>query len=147
MGFFKSINVSATGLTAERLRMDIISKNIANADTTRTSAGTPYRRQMAIFKEQTSGNSFQQFLNEAQGKSTGGNGVEVVKIAEDQTAFKRVYNPGHPDADEEGYLLMPNVDVVTEMVNLISASRGYEANVTALNASKTMAAKALEIGR
>jgi len=147
MGFFKSINVSATGLTAERLRMDIISKNIANADTTRTSAGTPYRRQMAIFKEQTSGNSFQQFLNEAQGKSTGGKGVEVVKIAEDQTAFKRVYNPGHPDADEEGYLLMPNVDVVTEMVNLISASRGYEANVTALNASKTMAAKALEIGR
>ena len=147
MGFFKSINVSATGLTAERLRMDIISKNIANADTTRTSAGTPYRRQMAIFKEQTSGNSFQQFLNEAQGNSTGGNGVEVVKIAEDQTAFKRVYNPGHPDADEEGYLLMPNVDVVTEMVNLISASRGYEANVTALNASKSMASKALEIGR
>lgn len=147
MSFFKSINVSASGLTAERLRMDVISKNIANADTTRTSAGTPYRRQMVVFKEQTASGTFQELLNEAKGKSESGNGVEVVKIVEDQSDFKRIYNPGHPDADEEGYLLMPNVDVVTEMVNLISSSRGYEANVTALNASKSMAMKALEIGR
>lgn len=147
MSFFKSISVSATGLTAERLRMDIISKNIANADTTRTNSGTPYRRQMPVFKEQTSGNSFEQFLNEARGINESGNGVEVLKVVEDQSDFKRVYNPGHPDADEDGYLLMPNVDVVAEMVNLISASRGYEANVTALNASKSMASKALEIGK
>lgn len=147
MSFFKSINVSATGLTAERLRMDIISKNIANAETTRTSAGTPYRRQLVVFKEQTSGGSFESVLNEARGIQEGGNGVEVDKVIEDQSPFKRVYDPGHPDADEEGYLLMPNVDVVSEMVNLISASRGYEANVTALNASKSMASKALEIGR
>ena len=147
MSFFKSINVSATGLTAERLRMDIISKNIANAETTRTSAGTPYRRQLVVFKEQTSGGSFESVLNEARGLQEGGNGVEVDKVIEDQSPFKRVYDPGHPDADEEGYLLMPNVDVVSEMVNLISASRGYEANVTALNASKSMASKALEIGR
>lgn len=147
MSFFKSINVSATGLTAERLRMDVISKNIANADTTRTSSGTPYRRQMVVFQEQTGNGTFEQMLNEAKGKSNSGNGVEVVKIVEDQSDFKRVYNPGHPDADDEGYLLMPNVEVVSEMVNLISASRGYEANVTALNASKSMAAKALEIGR
>jgi len=147
MSFFKSINVSATGLTAERLRMDLISKNIANSDTTRTSAGTPYRRQMAVFREQEANTPFASVLEAEKGKNASGNGVEVVRIVEDQSPFKKIHNPGHPDADEEGYVLMPNVDVVTEMVNLISASRGYEANVTALNASKSMAAKALEIGR
>lgn len=147
MSFFKSVNVSATGLTAERLRMDLISKNIANADTTRTAAGTPYRRQMAVFREQEGNSAFANVLDAEKGKNAAGNGVEVVEIVEDQTDFKRIHNPGHPDADEEGYVLMPNVDVVTEMVNLISASRGYEANVTALKASKAMASKALEIGR
>ncbi len=146
MSFFKSINVSASGLTAERLRMDIISKNIANAETTRTSAGTPYRRQMPIFREQE-GSSFSDVLSEAQGQYVTGNGVEVSAIKEDTSAFKRIYNPGHPDADGEGYVSMPNVDVVTEMINLISASRGYEANVTAMNATKSMVLKALEIGK
>lgn len=146
MSFFKSISVSASGMTAERLRMDIISKNIANVNTTRTAAGTPYRRQMPIFQEQ-SANSFESMLNQAQGRLTGGNGVEVASIEEDPSAFKRVYNPGHPDADEEGFVNMPNVDTVTEMINMISATRGYEANITALNASKSMVMKALDIGK
>lgn len=146
MSFFRSINVSASGLTAERLRMDIISKNIANAETTRTSAGTPYRRQMPIFMEQKS-SSFSDVLSEAKGQYVSGNGVEVAAIKEDTSDFKRIYNPGHPDADAEGYVLMPNVDVVTEMINLISASRGYEANVTAMNATKSMVLKAMEIGK
>lgn len=146
MSLFKSINVSATGLTAERLRMDIISKNIANAETTRTSAGTPYRRQMPIFREQQS-TAFADVLSEARGQFVTGSGVEVSAIKEDTSPFKRVFNPGHPDADSEGYVSMPNVDVVTEMINLISASRGYEANVTAMNATKAMAMKAMEIGK
>lgn len=146
MGFFKSINISSSGLTAERLRMDIISKNIANANTTRTSSGTPYKRQMPIFREKE-GASFSNYLSKAKGNYDTGNGVEVSKIIEDKSPFKKVYNPGHPDADEKGYVLMPNVDIVTEMINLISASRAYEANVTSLNSTKSMAMKALEIGR
>lgn len=147
MSLFKSLNISATGLTAERLRMDIISKNIANANTTRTLAGTPYRRQLTVFKEQGVDHSFESMLKKAKGQYAIGNGVEVSEVVEDQSDFKRVYNPGHPDADDEGYVLMPNVDVVTEMVNMMSASRAYEANVTAINTFKSMAAKALEIGR
>lgn len=147
MSLFKSLNVSASGLTAERLRMDVISKNIANVNTTRTIAGTPYRRQMAVFMEQGNTNSFDSILARAKGEYSIGNGVEVSEIVEDQSDFKRVFNPGHPDASDEGYVLMPNVDVVTEMINLMSASRAYEANVTALNSTKSMAMKALEIGR
>lgn len=145
MSFFNSINVSATGLTAERLRMDIISKNVANANTTKTSNGLPYRRQVVVFKEKEG--SFKNILNNLRGVSKVGAGVEVSEIKEDKTPFKRIYNPGHPEADEKGYVLMPNVDTVTEMVNLISATRAFEANVTALNTSKSMAMKALEIGR
>ncbi|WP_432400581.1 flagellar basal body rod protein FlgC [Wukongibacter sp. M2B1] len=146
MNFFKSINTSATGLTAERLRMDIISKNIANANTTRTSSGMPYRRQVPIFKEKE-GKSFTDVLNNAKNNQGLGDGVEVTGIEEDKSPFKRIYQPGHPEADEKGYVLMPNVDIVTEMINLISSSRAYEANVTALNNSKSMAMKAIEIGR
>ncbi len=146
MNFFKSMNVSASGMTAQRLRMDIISRNITNASTTRTAAGTPYRRQMAVFSE-VRANSFDNFLKHAMGSVAVGNGVEVEKIVEDMSPFKLQYNPGHPDADAEGYVQMPNVDTVTEMINMISATRAYEANVTALNNAKSMAMKALEIGR
>lgn len=146
MSFFNSFNVSATGLTAERLRMDVISKNIANTNTTRTSAGTPYRRQIPIFKElETS--SFKDVFDQAMGNKSAGQGVEVAAIKEDMSDFKREYNPNHPDADEDGYVLLPNVDVVTEMINLISASRAYEANVTVMNGTKSMAMQALSIGR
>lgn len=151
MSFFKSIDTSSSGLTAQRLRMDLISQNLANAETTRTENGTPYRRKMAIFESRESKPSFSQYLSEEtktrfrnlQGKG----GVRVTNIVEDQSPLKRVYNPEHPDADEEGYISMPNVDVMTEMVNMISATRSYEANVMALNSSKSMALKALEIGR
>lgn len=146
MGFFNSINVSASGLTAERLRMDLISENIANANVTRTASGTPYRRKVAVFRAQES-NSFEQLLTAASGRATSGNGVEVAGIAEDQSPFKKEYNPNHPDADVDGYVSLPNVEVVNEMINLISASRAYEANITAVNTTKSMAMKALEIGK
>ncbi len=145
MNFFKSFNISASGMTAERLRMDIISRNIANANTTRTAAGTPYRRKMAVFSEVKS--SFGSYLEQSLGSAVSGDGVEVDEIAEDMSPFKLQYNPGHPDADAEGYVQMPNVDTVTEMINMISATRAYEANVTALNSAKSMALKALDIGR
>jgi len=145
MSIFNSINVSATGLTAERLRMDTIAKNIANANTTRTANGSPYRRQVVIFKTKENNNTFSRFLKNATGNQSGMAGVEVVGIKNDNTPLKKVYDPGHPDADQDGYVMMPNVDVVTEMANMISASRGYEANVTALNTAKSMALKALEI--
>lgn len=143
MGFFNSINVSASGLTAERLRMDLISENIANANVTRTPSGTPYRRKVAIFRSQEA-DSFQAILS---GKTLTGNGVEIAGIVEDQSPFKKEYNPDHPDADIDGYVNLPNVEVVNEMINLISASRAYEANITAVNTTKAMAMKALEIGK
>lgn len=144
MGIFNSINLSASGLTAQRLRMDVISKNIANANTTRTQEGTPYRRQRVVFKSDN--NSFADYLNQYSKKTTAG-GVKVVGITEDKSPFKKVYEPGHPDADKDGYVNMPNIDIVTEMVDMISATRSYEANVTAINSTKAMITKALEIGR
>ena len=127
--------------------MDIISQNIANVDTTRTADGTPYRRKTVVFEERRDA-PFSQYLSSASRDQylTGG-GVRVTGIVEDPSPFKEVYDPGNPDADANGIVKMPNVDVVTEMVNMISATRAYEANVTAMNASKSMASKALEIGR
>ena len=146
MSIFSSISASASGLTAERLRMDVISRNIANVNTTRTADGTPYRRQVVVFQEAEKQMSFSQYLSDASKKLLGA-GVKAIAVIEDKTPFKMVCEPGHPDADNEGYVKMPNVDVMTEMVNMISASRAYEANVTAINSSKSMAMKALEIGR
>ncbi|MHB1392425.1 MAG: flagellar basal body rod protein FlgC [Clostridia bacterium] len=146
MAFLNSINISASGLTAEKLRMDVISRNIANVNTTRTADGTPYRRQVVVFQAGDKQMPFSEYLNDAS-KNLIGSGVKVAGIAEDKTPFKSVYDPGHPDADEKGYVKMPNIDVMTEMVNMISASRAYEANVTAINSAKSMALKALEIGR
>lgn len=146
MGFLNSINISASGLTAEKLRMDVISKNIANANTTRTAEGTPYRRQVVVFEGADSNVPFSQYLSNASQSMIGG-GIKVKGIIEDKTPFKLVYEPGHPDADGDGYVKMPNVDIMTEMVNMITASRAYEANVTALNTTKGIAMKALEIGK
>jgi len=146
MAFLDSINISASGLTAEKLRMDVISRNIANVNTTRTADGTPYRRQVVVFREAERNMAFSDYLNDAS-KSMLGAGVKVVGISEDKTPFKSVYDPGHPDADEQGYVKMPNVEVMTEMVNMISASRAYEANITAINSTKSIAMKTLEIGR
>jgi flagellar basal-body rod protein FlgC len=147
MGFINALGVSSSALTAQRLRMDIISQNIANVDTTRTADGTPYRRKTVVFEERGSA-PFSQYLSSAsKDRYLVGGGVRVARIVEDPSPFKEVYDPGNPDADENGIVRKPNVDIVTEMVNMISATRAYEANVTAMNATKSMASKALEIGR
>lgn len=147
MGIFRSINISASGLTAQRLRLDIISNNMANVNTTRTERGGAYRRQRPIFQEK-SAKTFDTYLTNAKyGKSIRGEGVKVVAIEEDPSPFKLKFDPTHPDADEQGYVSMPNVNTVNEMVDMISALRSYEANVQAINSSKSMIQRALEIGR
>lgn len=145
MSVFSSMNINATALTAERTRMDIISKNIANANTTRTKSGLPYKRQVAIFKEAEGNESFSSILQNKRAKDSGG--VELVGVKEDNSQFKLKYDPGHPDADENGYVKMPNVDLITEMVDLISAQRSYEASATAVTTSKALLQKAIEIGK
>lgn len=148
MSIFSSINISSSALTAERTRMDVIAKNLANANTTRTQSGDPYRRKVTVFKEAREGNSFKRILDSKKNENRStSRGVEVVGIVEDRTPFRQVYNPGHPDADEKGYVTMSNVDTITEMVDMISATRSYEANATALTTSKNMLMKALEIGK
>src|SRR3569833_4595604 len=137
MGFMESLSISASGMTAERLRMDVIANNIANANTTRTAGGGPYRRQEVLYS--SGGSSFGDMLESRMGNGSATlHGVNVKGIVQDQTPFKQVYDPGHPDADAQGYVSMPNVDSVTEMVDLISASRAYEANVTAMSSAKTL---------
>ena len=145
MGMFDSINISASALTAEKTRIDIISKNMANANTTRATGGMPYRRQMVVFEENKE-SAFSSYLDKYTNKFTG-NGVGISEIIEDNTPYKLKYEPGHPDADENGYVMLPNVDMVTEMVDMIDAQRAYEANITAMNGTKSMLMKALEIGR
>jgi len=143
MGVFSSMNVSATGMTAQQLRMDIISQNIANASTTRTEDGGAYRRKTVVFTEKDT-TSFDNILNGYLGYYKP-NGVKVTQIVEDPSDLRLVYEPDNPDANEEGYVEYPNVDTVTEMTNLIDASRSYEANVTAFNAAKQMATKGLSL--
>jgi flagellar basal-body rod protein FlgC len=149
MSIFQAINTSASALTAQRVRMDVISSNMANMDTTRgefvNGEWQPYRRKMVVTQPQ--GSQFSSFLNKAMGSSTKGEGVKVTEIVEDDTPFKLIYDPDHPDANDEGYVAMPNVDPLKEMVDLISSTRSYEANVTAMNATKGMLMKALEIGK
>lgn len=144
MGMFGAIDAAASGLTAERLRMDVISNNIANVNTTRTAEGGAYRRQMVVFAPRENEMTFSQVLSE---KMDAGNGVKVVGITKDNSPTHRVYDPAHPDANQDGYVEMPNVNVVTEMVDMITATRAYEANVTTINSAKSMALKALEIGK
>lgn len=148
MSIFNSFGVNASGMTAERYRMDIISQNVANANTTRTEDGTPYRRKIVTFHEKkTNPSSFGTIFSKSRGQDVG-DGVKVAGVYEDNTEeMKKVYDPSHPDADEDGYVWYPNVNIVTEMTNMIDSSRAYEANATAFNASKSIAAKGLEIGR
>ncbi len=144
MSMFGAIDAAASGLTAERLRMDVISNNIANVNTTRTAAGGAYRRQMVVFAPRENTTSFAQVLSE---QMDAGNGVRVVGIEKDNSPTRKVYDPAHPDANKEGYVEMPNINIVNEMVDMITATRSYEANVTVVNAAKSMALKALEIGK
>ena len=143
MSFLQSLNISGSGLTAQRLRMDVISENIANKDSTRTENGEPYRRKMVVL---SAVNNFQDMFIENINEYEAGR-VEVTEIVEDQNEFKLVYNPEHPDAGEDGYVRMPNVDTLKETVDIMEAYRAYQANITALNTMKQMAIKALEIGR
>ncbi|MBU3195834.1 flagellar basal body rod protein FlgC [Clostridium algidicarnis] len=142
MSTFDSMRISASGLSAERLRMDTIASNIANAKTTRGADGKPYIRKVAVFQS-----NIQKEINKTDNKGEKLMGVKAVGILEDQSDLRKVYEPSHPDADEEGYVTMPNVNVLNEMADVIAASRSYEANVDTLNAMKSMYSKALEIGR
>lgn len=144
---FSAFDISASGLTAQRYRMDIISENVANANTTRTEDGTPYRRKVVTFAEKGGQTSFSRVLGEA-AYSHGytGQGVKVSGVYEDyETEMTKTYDPSHPDADENGYVTYPNVNIVTEMTNMIDASRSYEANATAFSASKSMALQGLQL--
>ena len=148
MSLFGGLEISASGLTAERLRMDVTAENLANAQTTRGANGQAYRRKEVVLQEAPG--SFGASLSAAMGGSGNGSsgGVHVAGIVQDTTTpLKRVYDPGHPDADAQGYVSMPNVDTVTEMVDLISAQRAYEANVTAMSAAKQMFSKTLDLLR
>ncbi len=165
IGWFRALEISASGLTAERMRMDVISNNIANAQTTRSPEGGPYRRRVTEMsaRGEAQGADFSNLFSRALqaagvpaefvGEAAGlpdvavGSGVRVTGVISDKRPLILKYDPSHPDANADGYVEMPNVDPVTEMVDLISASRAYEANVTALNAAKNMAMRALEIGR
>jgi len=138
MGIFDALDVSASGLIAERTRMDVTSQNLANAQS------TGYRRQDVVLRQ--AGGGFASVLGQAIGGS-GGRGVEVAQVVTDQSPQRRVYDPGHPDADAQGYVELPNVNAVTEMTDLISASRAYEANATALQTAKQMFSKTLELLR
>lgn len=151
MGMFDAFDVSASGLTAQRYRMDIIAENVANANSTRKEDGTIYHRRTVTF--QAKGNNGVSFASQLAASSTSmsqaiGKGVRITSIAEDHVSEpKRVYDPDHPDADEAGYVYYPNVDTITEMTNLIDATRSYEANATAFQASKNMASQGLNIGK
>jgi flagellar basal-body rod protein FlgC len=145
MDFFDALHTSASGLSAQRLRMNLISGNLANVNTTRTPEGGPYRRREAVFAARAEDASFRASLSAAVGENLPQ--VKVIGVYEDPAAPIMKHDPGHPDADENGYVAMPNVNMMEEMVNMISATRSYEANVSAVKAAREMALKALEIGR
>ena len=144
MSLFQSFNISTSGMTAQRFRMDVISENVANVTTTRTEDGTPYTRKIVTFQEKQV-TPFSRVLSNTR-EAYLGNGVS--KVSEDtQSDYIMKYDPAHPDADENGYVSYPNVNIITEMTNMIDASRSYEANITAFETSKAIALKGLELGK
>ena len=145
MDFFDAMNTSSAALSAQRLRMNLISGNLANVNTTRTNQGGPYRRKEAVFAAGPVDQPFKRILADRRNKNL--STVKVARVVEDRNPPVLKYDPQHPDADDKGYVALPNINLMEEMVNMISATRGYEANVTALKAAKDMALKALEIGR
>jgi flagellar basal-body rod protein FlgC len=145
MDLIKCMDIAASGMTSQRTRLNVITMNLANANTTKTTDGTPYRRKTAIFRTVPVDNTFEERLQNTLDKKI--YGVEVKKIVPVDTEFKRIYDPTHPDADKQGYVYLPNVNLVEEMVNMLDANRAYEANASAIRAAKDMATKALDIGR
>ena len=141
MAFLRSLDISGSALTAQKQRMEVIAQNLANSATTRAENGESYRRKLVVFSKKTNGNNFGKELGAALG------GVEVTAIVEDNDGEKVEYNPTHPDANENGYVNLPNINTVEEMIDMMAASRSYEANVTAFNAMKGMAMTALNIGK
>ena len=150
MSFLSSMDIAASALSAQRTRMDIIAQNIANADTIKTEDGTPYRRQLVVFQEKK---SFKSYLGDASSSLSDGSsstkleGVQIAKVIKDETPFTPVYDPTNPQADKDGYIYMPNVDKTKETVDAMAATSSYNANLTALNAIKAMASRALDIGK
>ncbi len=148
MAFLSSMDISGSALTAERVRMDVISENIANAATTRTQEGGPYRRKMVVFEQTGEQKSFRRILEDnLNNTEQSQGGVKVASIVEDPSDFNTVYDPTNPDADANGYVKMPNVDQTKETLDMMSSTTSYNANLTAFNAIKTMASRALEMGR
>ncbi len=151
MSFWSSMRVSSAALNAQQIRLDLISNNIANSQTTSTEEGGPYQRQDVVFKSASTSAGLPDFIASRLSKSipvrSNVAGVQVAKIVTDDSEGALVYDPEHPDADEEGYVAYPNVDIVTEMTNMLSATRSYEANLAMVDAAKSMAMKALNIGR
>ena len=154
MAFFSSMNIVASGLTAQQLRLDVVAENITNATTTRTEGGTgAYRRKMVVFQAESGRDDFRQAMARAanglvpNSDDTNAGGVKVTQIVEDPSPMKMVYDPTHPDANDEGYVEMPNVDTVKEMTDAMAATQAFSANVTAFNTLKSVVAKDLEIGR
>jgi flagellar basal-body rod protein FlgC len=151
MSFWTSMRIGASALSAQRLRLDLISNNIANAETTRTAQGTAYQRQDVIFAPEGNNNFMPYMLQASRGErndpAAGVAGVRVAQIFTDQSEGPQVYDPTHPDADEQGFVTYPNVNLAVEMTNMLSATRSYEANLMMIESAKRMALKALEIGR
>lgn len=149
MAFMSSMNIVGSGLTAQQLRLDVISENITNQNTTRTEGGGPYRRKMVVFEAEGQPTAFERVLAQVRGEALSDTpgGVRVVEIAEDPSDFKLVYDPTNPDANADGYVEMPNVDLVKETADAMAAAQAYSANVTAFNVLKQVAAKGLEIGK
>lgn len=148
MAFLSSMNVVGSGLTAQQLRLDVVSENITNINTTRTEDGGPYRRKVVVLEEKPMNSRFREALSQAsEGLNTEMGGVRVAQIAEDPSDFKLVYDPTNPDANEDGYVEMPNVDLVKEISDAMAANQAYSANVTAFNVLKQVVAKGLEIGK
>ncbi len=152
MAFLGSMNIVGSGLTAQQLRLDVISENITNLNTTRTENGDgPYRRKVVVFEAESGRNDFRMAMASAMGASNRGyertGGVKVVEIAEDPSPFTISYDPTHPDADEEGYLEMPNITLVKEITDAMAATQAYSANVTAFNTLKAVVARGMDIGR
>jgi flagellar basal-body rod protein FlgC len=147
MSFFKAMDISSSGLAAQRVRMNVLSANLANAQSTRGDEGGPYRRRDVVLSAVPTGTMFEDYLNDTSGHGTELRKVQISAVHKDTKAPRHVYDPANPDADASGYVDLPNIQVMSEMVNMIAATRAFEANSTALNDSKQMAMKALEIGR
>ncbi|MFZ3048518.1 MAG: flagellar basal body rod protein FlgC [Desulfatirhabdiaceae bacterium] len=145
MNFFEAIHSSSSGLSAQRVRMNLISSNLANSQTTKTAEGGPYQKKMAVFATKSSDGSFREIMNSE--ISARPSEVKVTEVINDQKKPILKYDPLHPDADNRGFVSMPNINVMEEMVDMLSAARSYEANITAISTSKNMVQKALEIGR